>query len=322
MLSEIEVAYDRIKNYINKTPVMTSRTLNKLVNASVYIKCENFQRAGAFKCRGAFNSLSQLSLEEQKRGVITHSSGNHAQAIALAARELKIKATIVMPKNAPIVKKEATASYGAKIVECGNNPTDRKEKTDELIEEHDYILIHPYNYYPTIYGAGTAAYELINEVGNLDLVLGPVGGGGLISGTSIATKELCQNAEVLAVEPLNANDAYKSFYDGSTIFPSINPNTIADGLRTSLGDITFKIIKEFVDDILTVTEEEILNAMQFYWERMKLVVEPSGAVSLAGLIKYSNLRSNDIQDKRIGVIISGGNIDLTSFFSLLENQIN
>jgi threonine dehydratase len=322
MLSKIEVAYNRIKDYVNKTPVMTSRTLNKLVNASVYVKCENFQRAGAFKCRGAFNSLSQLSFEEKKRGVITHSSGNHAQAIALAAQELKIKATIVMPKNAPIVKKEATASYGAEIVECGNNPTDRKEKTDELIAEHDYVLIHPYNYYPTIYGAGTAAYELINEIGDLDLVLGPIGGGGLISGTSMATKGLCQNAEVLAVEPLNANDAYKSFNDGSTIFPSINPNTIADGLRTSLGDITFEIIKRFVDDIITIPEEEILNAMQFYWERMKLVVEPSGAVSLAGLIKYSNLKSENIQNKKIGVIISGGNIDLTSFFSLLKEQIN
>jgi threonine dehydratase len=322
MLPEIEAAYERIKDYINKTPVMTSRTLNSLTNANVFIKCENFQRAGAFKCRGAFNSLSQLSSEEQERGVITHSSGNHAQAVALAAGELQIKATIIMPQNAPIVKKDATVGYGARIVECGNEPNARQEKTDELIETYNYILIHPYNYYPTIFGASTAAYELIKEVGDLDIVLGPVGGGGLISGTSISAKSLCNNTEVLAVEPLNANDAYNSFHDGTKIFPSINPNTIADGLRTSLGDITFKIIKKFVDDIITVTEEEILKAMQFYWERMKLVVEPSGAVSLAGLFKMADSKNWNINNKKIGVIVSGGNIDLTSFFYILRTKIN
>jgi threonine dehydratase len=322
MLSEIEAAYNRIKEFINKTPVFTSRTLNSNLNLQVFFKCENFQRVGAFKCRGAMNALSQLSLTEKERGVITHSSGNHAQAVALASRELDIKATIVMPENAPKVKKAATQGYGANIVVCGNNPSDRKEKVTELIKENNYTLIHPYNDYRIIHGAGTAAYELLKEVGNLNLVLAPVGGGGLLSGTSIASKGLNKDTMVVGIEPLNADDAFRSFHDGTTIFPSVNPKTIADGLRTSLGDITFKIIKQNVNAIVRVTEESIIGAMRFLWERMKIIVEPSGAVPLAGLFQMmENPKDFEFGGQRVGIILSGGNIDLTDFFSLLEKRV-
>ncbi len=316
MFEEVEAARERLRLIANRTPVMTSRTLNAITGGQIFLKCENFQRIGAFKFRGAYNAISQLTFEEKRKGVITHSSGNHAQAVALAANLLDVNAVIVMPENSSQVKIAATRGYGAKIVFCGIKPTDRAEKTAELIKQHEYTLIHPYNDLNVIYGAGTAAYELIDEVGSLDMVLAPVGGGGLISGTSIAVKGLCPEAKVIGVEPKNANDAYRSFKTGK-IVPSVNPNTIADGLRTSLGNITFKIIQENVDDILTVTEKQILEAMKFLWERMKLVVEPSGAVPLAGL-RFGDL---NVKNKRVGLIISGGNIDLTAFFKLLRQQI-
>jgi len=319
MNEDIIEAYNRISEFINKTPVMKSRTLNELVSAQVYLKCENFQRVGAFKARGAFNAIQQI-ITTKPTGIITHSSGNHAQAVSLAARELGVPATIVMPKNAPSVKKEATRGYGATIVECGNDPADRKQKTDELIEKYGYILVHPYNDLRIIHGAGTAAFELLKEVGKLDYVLTPVGGGGLLSGTSICVKSEYPDCVVIGVEPENANDAYLSFKDGTKIYPSINPSinpTIADGLRTSLGNITFDIIKKNVDDIITVSEGEIVNAMRFLWERMKLVVEPSGAVPLAGLFKLVEGDLKELYlDKKIGLIISGGNIDLSEFFSI------
>lgn len=317
---EIKLAYKRIQDFVNKTPIMTSRTLNTMMEANIFFKCENFQRGGAFKCRGAFNSLLQLEPEYRKKGIIAHSSGNHAQAVALASKQLGINATIVMPENAPQIKKNATRGYGATIVECGNNPTDRQEMTNSLIEKHHFKLIHPYNYLPTIYGAGTAAYELISEIGDIDIVFTPIGGGGLISGTSIAVKGLCSGAEVIGVEPKNADDAFRSFTDGK-LYPSINPNTIADGLRTSLGDITFGIIQDNVSRIITVTEYQILDSMRFLWERMKLVVEPSGAVPLAGLFKMKEDNHNQVKGKKIGLILSGGNIDVTDFFSSLKRQI-
>ncbi|MEX2723729.1 MAG: pyridoxal-phosphate dependent enzyme, partial [Candidatus Freyarchaeota archaeon] len=270
----------------------------------------------AFKFRGAYNALSQLTPAEKQRGVIAHSSGNHAQAVALAAKLLGIKAVIVMPKNTSPVKMAATRGYGAEIVLSGNKPTDREEKANRLSSEHGYTLIHPYDDLNVIYGAGTAAYELIEDVDSLDFVFAPVGGGGLLSGTSIAVKGLCPEARVIGVEPKNADDAYRSFKTGKLI-PSTNPQTIADGLRTSLGKNTFKIIRENVDDIITVTEKQIIEAMKFLWERMKLVVEPSGAVSLAGLL-YGGL---EVKRKKVGIIISGGNIDLTNFFKLLERKI-
>lgn len=311
-IQDIYDAHERIRDYALWTPVMTSSTIDNLTDCQVFFKCENFQRVGAFKFRGAFNTVSQLTEEERKKGVIAHSSGNHAQALALAASLSGVKATIVMPNNSPQVKVNATRGYGAEIVFCENSTESRVQVTNELIETHSYILIHPYNDERIIAGAGTAAMELIEEVEDLDYVFCPVGGGGLLSGTSIAAKSVCPESVVIAVEPANADDAFRSFRDGK-IYPSVNPNTIADGLRTQLGEVTFRVIKEFVDSIITVSEEEIVGAMRLLWERMKMVVEPSGAVSLAGLLKMKD----ELNDKRVGVIISGGNIDLTEFFSKL-----
>lgn len=309
-IQDIYDAHERIRDYALWTPVMTSSTIDKMTDCQVFFKCENFQRVGAFKFRGALNTVSQLTEEERERGVIAHSSGNHAQALALAASLSGIKATIVMPKNSPQVKVNATRGYGAEIVFCENSTESRVQVANELVEMHNYVLVHPYNDERIVAGAGTAALELIEEVEELDYIFAPVGGGGLLSGTSIATKGLCPEAQVIAVEPANADDAFRSFRDGK-IYPSVNPDTIADGLRTQLSEVTFRIIKQYVDSIITVSEEEIIDAMKLLWERMKLVVEPSGAVSLAGLLKMKD----GINDKRVGVIISGGNIDLTEFFS-------
>ena len=309
VLQDILDAKQRIQDVVWKTPVMTSTTLNRTIEGEVFFKCENFQRAGAFKFRGAFNAVSQLDSKERRKGVIAHSSGNHAQALALAASLLEIKAIIVMPKNSPLVKIDATRGYGAEIVFCENTPESRVAVCDSLIKKTGYTLVHPYNDPRIIAGAGTAAVELIEEIGCLDYVFAPVGGGGLLSGTSIAARGLCPNASVIGVEPKNADDAFRSFKSGR-IFPSVNPDTIADGLRTQLSNLTFSVIQKNVEDIVTVTEEEIVNAMKFLWERMKLVVEPSGAVSLAGLFKLSE----KLRGTKIGVIISGGNIDLSQFF--------
>ena len=309
-LKDVELAHDRIKDLVNKTSVLTSRTLNKKVGANVFVKCENFQRAGAFKFRGVSNKLLQLSDEEKEKGVVTHSSGNHAQAIALASSILGIKSVIVMPENTPQVKLEATKGYGAEIVKCASNVKAREETCQNLIDKYGYTLVHPYDDDQIIAGAGTAAFELIKEVGNLDYVFCPVGGGGLLSGTSIATKGLCPNSKVIAIEPEKADDAYRSFRD-KKLYPSLYPDTIADGLRTALSDKTFKIIQDNVDEIVTVSEKEIVDAMKFLWQRMKIVVEPSGAVPIAGLLKSSK----KIKNKKIGVIISGGNVDLDDFFN-------
>ncbi|MBK5114536.1 MAG: threonine/serine dehydratase [Candidatus Heimdallarchaeota archaeon] len=316
MFDKVEAAYERIKQFVNKTPVMTSTTLNEKLDCECYFKCESFQKIGAFKFRGALNTILQLSKQEKERGVITHSSGNHAQALALAAKIAGIKAVIVMPENAPQVKVNATRGYGAEIIVCGSKPGDREEAVKPLIEKYGYSLVHPSDDLTIIQGAGTSAYELIKEVGELDYVFAPVGGGGFLSGTAIATKGLLPKSKVIAVEPKNADDAYRSFKEGK-IFPSINPNTIADGLRTQLGPNTFKVVREYVDDIILVSEEEIVDAMQFLWERMKLVIEPSGAVSLAGVLS----KQVNIKNKRVGIMISGGNIDLTDFFTKIKSSI-
>ena len=308
-LDDIKNAHSQINTHIIKTSVMTSSTIDRMIECSVFFKCENFQRVGAFKFRGALNAVSQLSDSEKKRGVITHSSGNHAQALSLAASIRGIKATIVMPHNSPEVKVEATKGYGADVVFCEPSVESRVSVATELAEKHGYILVHPYNDLNIIAGAGTAALELIQEVGCLDYLFAPVGGGGLLSGSAIAAKGLCNELKVIAAEPVNADDAYRSFISGE-IHPSINPDTIADGLRTQLGDLTFKIIRKFVDEIVTVSEEEIVASMKLLWERMKLVVEPSGAVSLAGALKKKDIPKRS----RLGIILSGGNIDLTEFF--------
>lgn len=313
----IEDAYKRVKGIVNNTPVMTSRTLNRITGADVYFKCENFQRVGAFKFRGAYNALSQLSDDEKKRGIITHSSGNHAQAVALAASLLRIHSTIVMPKGAPKNKINATKGYGAEIVFCDNTLEARSKTAEKIKAEKNLILIHPFDNDVIINGQGTAAYELIKEIGELDIVIAPLGGGGLLSGTAIAVKSLCPNAQVFGVEPSIADDAYRSIQAGY-IIPSTYPDTIADGLRTSICERTFKIIQKFVDGILTVSEMEIIEAMKFLWERMKIVVEPSGAVPLAALLS----KKIEVTNKKVGLIISGGNIDIEPFLNLLKKKIN
>ncbi|MHA1490248.1 MAG: threonine/serine dehydratase [Promethearchaeota archaeon] len=316
-LRDIKEAHERISGVINKTSIVTSRTLNEITKSSIFLKCENFQRIGAFKFRGAYNAISLLSPEERKRGVITHSSGNHAQAVALAAKLLGIKALIVMPETAPQVKVNATRdTYGAEVIFCKPTIESRSQTTLKLIEKHDYTFIHPYDNDDVIAGAGTAAYELLNQVKGLDMVFAPVGGGGLLSGTSIAVKGFNSNIKVYGVEPKNVDDAYRSMKSGKI---EINKtiNSIADGLLTNLSERTFNIIQKNVDQIITVSEQEILSAMRFTWERMKLVVEPSGACSLAGVLSSQV----PIENKKIGVIISGGNIDLNDFFNLIQERI-
>jgi threonine dehydratase len=311
----------KVVSYAAKaTPVMTSRTLDSITGAKkVIVKCENFQRTGSFKFRGAWNSISHIPTDEKKKGIIAHSSGNFAQAVALVSSILKIKATIVMPSNATPSKIQATRGYGAEVVLCGNNPGDRAKMVDELIQQHDYRLVHPYDDFNVIFGAGTTAYEMMTSIKPIDLLLVPIGGGGLISGCSIAAKGLLPKVKVLGIEPKNADDAYRSFKSGERL-PVINPDTIADGLRTSVGEKTFPIIQKYVDDIATVSEDQIIDGMKFYWERMKLVVEPSGAVSLAGLLS-GNIEPSLIKNKRIGLIISGGNIDLSNFFAMLRKKL-
>jgi threonine dehydratase len=313
----VKNAYKIVSGVAKYTPVMRSRTLIGTTKAKgVFVKCENFQRTGSFKFRGAWNCISRIPKEDTRNGIIAHSSGNFAQAVALVAKILGIKATIVMPNNATISKVEATKWYGAEVVFSGSEPSDRAKKAKELIEDHGYRLIHPFDDYNVIFGGGTAAYELILETRNLDVLFAPIGGGGLISGCAIAAKGLNPKIQIIGVEPKNADDAYQSFKQGKRM-PVINPNTIADGLRTSVGEKTFPIIQEFVNDIVTVTEEQIIDAMQFYWERMKLVVEPSGAVPLAGLF-YGQIDESLIKKKKVGVIVSGGNIDLSDFFTQLR----
>jgi threonine dehydratase len=314
---DILAAHERVKDVVNKTPIMASRTLNELTSAEIYLKCENYQRIGAFKMRGAYNTISQLTEEQRKKGVITHSSGNHAQAVALSAKLLNIKATIVMPNTSPQVKVNATRdTYGAEVVMCENTIEARHSTTQELIDKHGYTLVHPYDNDDVIAGAGTAALELLNQVEGLDMVFGPVGGGGLISGSSIAVKGFNPNIKVYAVEPKNVDDAYRSIRSGK-IQKNETINSIADGLLTNLSERTFNIIKKNVDEIILVSEQEIFDAMRFIWERMKIVVEPSGACSLAGVLS----RQIPLDNKKIGVIISGGNIDLNDFFKLIKDKI-
>ncbi|MHA2006108.1 MAG: threonine ammonia-lyase [Promethearchaeota archaeon] len=311
----ITEAYKRISGTVNKTPVMSSRTLNSMLKAKIKFKCENFQRVGAFKFRGAYNALSLLTREEKNRGVITHSSGNHAQAVALAASILEIHATIVMPKGAPKNKINATRDYGAQIIFCDNTLDARTETTENLIKKNNLILIHPYDNDNVINGQGTATYELIKDIGEFNTIIAPLGGGGLLSGTALVTKNLCPNAQVYGVEPSMADDALRSVEAGY-IIPSSYPNTIADGLRTSICERTFDIIRKYVDEIITVSEKEIIKAMKFLWQRMKIVVEPSGAVPLAAVIS----KKIDVFNKKVGIILSGGNIDINPFFQLLKRK--
>ncbi len=302
---ELETTHDRIRDYIHRTPVMTSTTLNELVGADVFLKCENFQRMGAFKMRGATNAILSLTDEERKKGVVTHSSGNFAQAVALAGKLTGTEATIVMPENAPPVKKNAVISYGATIIECESTAQAREAMAEKVKEETGATFLHPSDQIEVINGNATAAIELMEEVGNLDAILTPVGGGGLIAGTALAAHHFGEQTKVFGGEPEGADDAKRSL-DAGHVIPIKNAQTIADGLRTYLGEVNFPIIKELVSDIFLVTDEEIIEAMKFIWERMKIIIEPSSAVPIAALMNEKASFNGD----RIGVIISGGNVDL------------
>jgi len=314
---DIIEAHKRISSVINQTPVLDSRTLNQILSASIYFKCENFQRIGAFKFRGAYNACVTLQQEQSAKGVITHSSGNHAQALSLAAKLLNIKATIVMPKGSPSVKINATRdTYGANVVLCENTIESRTSVTQELIEKFGYTLIHPYDNDKVIAGQGTAAYDLLKTVPDLDIIIAPVGGGGLLSGTAISAKGINKEIKVYGAEPERVDDAARSKRSGK-IESNQRIDTIADGLRTGLCERTFRIIEKEVDEIITVSEMEIIEAMKFLWERMKIVVEPSGAVPLAVILS----KKLKVEGKKVGIILSGGNVDLTQFFKILESNI-
>jgi threonine dehydratase len=305
--SDISRAADIIRPYINRTPVLTSTTFNRKFQSELYFKCENFQKAGAFKSRGAVHAILHLSGEERKKGVCTHSSGNHAQALARAASIAGIPAYIVMPDNAPAVKVKAVNDYGGKITFCKPTLEDREDTLKEVKEQTGAVEIHPYDNYDIITGQATATMELLEDVPELDMILCPVGGGGLLAGTALAARYFGRKEiQVIACEPEGADDAYRSFRKGE-IIPSVKPDTIADGLLTSLGKRNFPVIRKYVTDIVTVSEQAIAEAMKLIYERMKIVIEPSSAVPLAAVIE----NKADIADRKTGIIISGGNVDLT-----------
>lgn len=295
----------RIQPYIHRTPVLKSRLLNKISGAELWFKCENFQRMGAFKMRGAANAIISLSDEQRSKGVVTHSSGNFAQALSLAAKSLDVLAYIVMPDTAPEVKKAAVRSYGGRITECPSTLKDREETAARIERETGATFIHPSNDLDVILGQGTAAMELIEDHPDLDYVITPVGGGGLIAGSALAVRYFGRNCKCIGAEPMEADDAWRSMQSGK-IETNETANTIADGLKTNLGDINFPIITENVEKIVRVTEEEIRSALRLIWERMKIIVEPSSAVALAAVIR----EKEDFKNKKVGIIISGGNVDL------------
>ncbi len=304
-LEDIRQAHTRIKPFIHNTPVLTCRAIDDMLGATLFFKCENLQKVGAFKIRGACNAVYSLSDTDSQNGVAAHSSGNHAAALALAGQWRGIKAYVVMPENSSAVKLKAVAGYEAEIVLCKPTLEAREETLDGVVQSTGAAVIHPYNDYRVICGQGTAALELCEEIPGLDTVMAPVGGGGLLSGTAIAVKGLSPQTEVIAGEPERADDAYRSLKAGR-IIPVEDPDTIADGLLTSLGDLTFPIIDRHVKDIITVSEEEIVAAMRLIWTRMKLIVEPSASVPLGAIMR----RPQDFAGKRIGIILSGGNVDL------------
>jgi threonine dehydratase len=304
-IGEIIEAARRVKPFVHRTPVLTCSALDQMCGASLFFKCENFQKAGSFKARGATNAVLSLDECAARRGVATHSSGNHAAALALAARWRGVNAYVVMPENAPAVKRRAVVGYGAEIITCKPTLAAREAGLAEVVERTGATVIHPYNDCRIIAGQGTAAMELCEEVPDLDVIMVPVGGGGLISGTAIAVRGSSLRIRVIGVEPALADDACRSLQAGK-IIPSAYPNTAADGLRTSLGDLTFPIIRRYVEQIVTVGEEEIVTAMRHIWERMKIIVEPSSAVPLAALLAG---RVN-LSGRRVGIIFSGGNLDL------------
>ena len=297
--------HERIKPYIHNTPVLSSTQINEIAGASIYFKCENFQKMGAFKMRGATNAITQLSEEQRSKGVVTHSSGNFAQALSLAARSLGVKAYIVMPSSAPQVKVNAVRGYGGEITICAPTLAAREAAAQQIEESRGATFLHPSNDDDVIHGQGTATIELLEEHSDLDYILTPVGGGGLIAGTILAAQSFGQNCKVVGGEPFEVDDAYRSLISGK-IETNDSTNTIADGLKTQLGDRNFPIIKNGIDRIIRVTEQEIIDAMRLIWERLKIVCEASCAVPLAAVLKEKSA----FKDKKVGIIISGGNVDL------------
>jgi threo-3-hydroxy-L-aspartate ammonia-lyase len=313
---DVVAAAERIKGQAHKTPVMTSRTVDEEFGARVFFKCENLQRMGAFKFRGAFNALSKFSPEQRKAGVVAFSSGNHAQAIALSARLLGIPATIVMPQDAPASKVAATKGYGGNVVMYDRYKEDREEIGRNLADKHGLTLIPPYDHADVLAGQGTAAKELFDEVGELDALFVPLGGGGLLSGCALATRALSPNCKLYGVEPQAGNDGQRSFRTGSIVHIE-TPQTIADGAQTQhLGQLTFPIIRRDVTDVLTASDAELIDCMGFIAARMKLVVEPTGCLSFAA----ARGMKSELRGKRIGVLLSGGNVDMARFASLLAKS--
>jgi len=311
-VEDVRQAAERLKPWAHVTPVLTSRTLNERCGGSVSLKCENFQRIGAFKFRGAMNAVLQLDEASRQAGVVTHSSGNHGQALALAGQLLGVPVCVVMPRTAAAVKAEATRGYGARIVTCEPTLAAREAAVAAEIQTHGYTLVHPFDDWRVIAGQGTVAWELLDQAGPLDIVMCPVGGGGLLAGTALAVKGRSPSTKVVGVEPERADDARRSLETG-TVQPSGDPRTIADGLRTSLGGRTFAVARDRVDAIVTATETEIVDTMRFLWERLKIVVEPSSAVAVAPVLTGTF----PVRNLRVGIILSGGNVDVEPLFQAL-----
>lgn len=304
-LSDIRAAHDRIQPYIHRTPILTSSAINQVAGCEIYFKCENFQKVGAFKARGAANAVVKLSPEQRAKGVATHSSGNHAAALARAASVAGIPSYIVMPANAPEIKKKAVKGYGGEIIECEPTLQARETTLEAVVARTGAVFIPPFDYLDVIEGQATCALELLEDQPDLDVVMAPVGGGGLLGGTALAVHYLNPAIEVIAGEPQGADDAFRSFRAGS-IQPNTKTNTIADGLLTTVGKINFELIQAYVKDVLLATDPETIEAMRLLYERMKIVVEPSGAVTLAALLA----NKDRFAGKKVGIILSGGNVDL------------
>ena len=307
-IDDIRAAARRIKGVGHRTPILTSQTLNEMAGRKLFFKCENFQKVGAFKLRGGWNAVSMLSDEEAAKGVCTHSSGNHAQAVAFSAMKRGIASYIVMPNNIPDVKLDAVKGYGANIILCEPTLEARETTLDEITKKTGAQMVHPFNNPNVIAGQGTAALEMIEDLGTLDAMLAPIGGGGLMSGTCIATRSLLPETKLFGAEPAGADDAYRSLKEGK-IIPQADPDTICDGLLTSLGEYTWNILKDHLEAIYTVTDDEVINAMRLVWERMKIIIEPSSATAVAVALK-SEFKALEGLEK-VGIILTGGNVELS-----------
>ena len=307
-IDDIRAAAGRIKSVGHRTPILTSQTLDKMAGRKLFFKCENFQKVGAFKLRGGWNAVSMLSDEEAAKGVCTHSSGNHAQALAFSAMKRGIASYIVMPNNVPDVKLDAVKGYGANITLCEPTLEARETTLDEITKKTGAQVVHPFNNPNVIAGQGTAALEMIEDLGTLDAMIAPIGGGGLMSGTCVTTRSLLPEAKLFGAEPAGADDAYRSLKEGK-IIPQTDPDTICDGLLTSLGEYTWNILKDHLEAIYTVTDDEVINAMRLVWERMKIIIEPSSATAIAVALK-SEFRALEGLEK-VGIILTGGNVELS-----------